>query len=257
MTSRYALIIGSGFPLPDGEGTGHYVATRFGDASAAIRETTLEGCSLLSLARHGDDHSIPPHAINYRANLMALKELGADTVIALNTVGVISDVRQSGEIAIPDQILDYTWGREHTIFDGVDGVVEHLEFTEPFSAELRKQLLAAADAAGLDCYDGGVYAATQGPRLETAAEVDRLERDGADYVGMTAMPEAAIALELGLNYACLSLIVNRAAGRGDTPIHEDVESSTLSARTQAVSLLQQFFKRAQSGTNETGQSKNS
>jgi purine nucleoside phosphorylase len=241
---RIAVIIGSGFESLAGEGAGHNVVTRFGKPSAAIHEASLEGSALLSLSRHGDDHSIPPHAINYRANLVALQELGADTVIALNTVGIISDIRESGEIAVPDQILDYTWGREHTIFDGADGAVEHVDFTEPFSVELRAQLLAAARAAGLDCYDGGVYAATQGPRLETAAEVDRLERDGADYIGMTAMPEAAIALELGLRYASLALIVNRAAGRGDTPIHEDVESSTLSARTQATSLLRQFFGQA-------------
>ena len=243
-TSRFAVIIGSGFESLAGEGSGRKVATRFGDASAPIHTVTIEGCSVLSLARHGDDHSIPPHVINYRANLAALSKLGADSIIALNTVGVVSTIRQSGEIAVPDQILDYTSGREHTIFDGTDGVVEHIDFTEPFSASLREQLLVAASTAGLDCYDGGVYAATQGPRLETAAEVDRLERDGADYVGMTAMPEAAIALELGLRYACLALIVNRAAGRGDTPIHEDVESSTLSARTQAMSLLRQFFKLA-------------
>jgi len=242
--SEFAIIIGSGFPSLAGEGAGRTVATRFGSPSASIQTITLEGRSLLSLRRHGDDHSIPPHAINYRANLAALKELGANSVIALNTVGVISEVRQSGEIAIPDQVLDYTWGRAHTIFDGADGVVEHLDFTEPFSAELRQQLLAAARAADLDCYDGGVYAATQGPRLESAAEIDRLERDGADYVGMTAMPEASLALELGMRYACLAMIVNRAAGRGDTPIHEDVASSTLSARKEALSLLEHFFKQA-------------
>ncbi len=116
----------------------------------------------MSIARHGDDHSIPPHAINYRANLAGLKELGATNVIALNTVGVVSDVRQSGQLAVPDQIIDYTWGREHTIFDGEDGVVEHIEFTEPFSRELRERLLAAAKAADIDCFDGGVYAATWG-----------------------------------------------------------------------------------------------
>lgn len=241
-SSKFAVIVGSGFPSLGGEDTGRTVATRFGDASAPVHTVAIEGHSVMSLARHGDDHSIPPHAINYRANLAALKELGADSVIALNTVGVVSDIRRSGEIAVPDQVLDYTWGRAHSIFDGTDGVVEHIDFTEPFSSALRTQLLAAASAAGLDCHDGGVYAATQGPRLETAAEVDRLERDGADYVGMTAMPEAAIARELGLQYACLALVVNRAAGRGDTPIHEDVESSTLSASKQAMSVLRQFFK---------------
>lgn len=241
-SQKIAVIVGSGFDSLAGKDAGRVVETRFGAPSAAIHELTLAGSSLYSIARHGDDHSIPPHKINYRANLAALKEVGAGAVIALNTVGVVSGVRQPGELAVPDQIIDYTWGREHTIFDGDDGIVEHIDFTEPFSAELRQVLLSAADGAGLDCYDGGVYAAMQGPRLETAAEVDRLERDGADYVGMTAMPEAIIALELGLRYACLALVVNRAAGRGDTPIHEDVESSTLSARTRAMKLLRQLFK---------------
>lgn len=243
-TSTYAVIIGSGFPSLTGEGAGRSFVTRFGTPSAAIQDIEIQGRTVLSLRRHGEDHSIPPHAINYRANLAALKELGVDCVIALNTVGVISAIRQSGEIAVPDQIIDYTWGRAHTIFDGTDGVVEHVDFTEPFASELRKELLAAAEAADVDCYDGGVYAATQGPRLETAAEIDRLERDGADYVGMTAMPEAAIALELGLRYVCLAMIVNRAAGRGETPIHEDVESSTQEARIHALRVLEQFFAEA-------------
>jgi 5'-methylthioinosine phosphorylase len=202
----------------------------------------FEGCNVLVLPRHGDDHSLPPHVINYRANLAALRELGADTVIALNTVGVVSDVREPGQVAIPDQIIDYTWGRAHTIYDEPGSGFEHIEFTQPLSPTLRTALLAAAGAAGVDCLDGGVYAATQGPRLESAAEIDRLERDGADYVGMTAMPEASLAMELGMKYACLSLIVNKAAGRGEKPIHDDVESSTLSARSQAMQVLAEFFR---------------
>jgi purine nucleoside phosphorylase len=197
---------------------------------------------VLSLARHGDGHSIPPHKINYRANVLALKKLGVDAIIALNTVGVVSSVRESGEVAVPDQLLDYTWGREHTIYDGRRGSVVHIDFTEPFSGDLRSDLLVAARRAGVDCYDGGVYATTQGPRLETAAEVDRLERDGADYVGMTAMPEAAIARELEIAYACLAMVVNRAAGRGDVPIHDDVEASTRVARTATMSILENFFQ---------------
>ncbi|MGI9236684.1 MAG: S-methyl-5'-thioinosine phosphorylase [Woeseiaceae bacterium] len=240
--TRYAVIIGSGFPTLAGDGEGQQVQTRFGSPSAPVYSITLEQNTLLSLRRHGDDHSIPPHAINYRANLAALKELGAERVIALNTVGVITDIRESGQIAVPDQILDFTWGREHTIFDGTDGVVEHIDVTEPFSAALRQGLIAAAKSSGVNCHDGGVYAATQGPRLETAAEVDRLEKDGADYVGMTGMPEASLAMELGLDYACLAMIVNRAAGRGDTPIHQDVEASTAEARTAALALLREYFK---------------
>ncbi|NNF41270.1 MAG: hypothetical protein HKN64_07805 [Woeseiaceae bacterium] len=142
------------------------------------------------------------------------------------------------------QLLDYTWGREQTIFDGADAVVKHIDFTGLFSGDLRRALLRASQAAGLDCHDGGVYAATQGPRLETAAEINRLERDGADFVGMTAMPEAAIARELGLSYARLALIVNRAAGRGDVPIHEDVEANTRLAWDRAMHLLQRFFEQA-------------
>lgn len=243
---HHALIIGSGFESLAAAGERREFKTRFGHPSAPVYLTSLEGCPLLTIARHGDRHSVPPHAINYRANLVALQDAGAKSVIALNTVGVVSDVREPGSIAVPEQVIDYTWGREHTIYDGKDGNVEHIDFTEPFSDKLRQQLLAAAVAAGVDCYDGGVYAATQGPRLETAAEVDRLERDGADYVGMTAMPEAALAIELGLEYACLALIVNRAAGRGDRPIHDDVESSTAAARTLTMNLLREFF--AQAGT---------
>lgn len=244
MPDTTALIIGSGFEAFANGDAEPLSATRFGLPSAALKRVHIQGHTVLSIARHGEPHSIPPHAINYRANLVALQEAGATAVIALNTVGVVSDVRNSGEIAVPDQILDYTWGRQHTIYDGDSGgdEINHIDFTEPFSSDLRRGLLDAAKMVDIDCYDGGVYAATQGPRLETAAEVDRLERDGADFIGMTAMPEAAIARELNLPYACLALIVNRAAGRGDTPIHQDVLASTVSARTLAESLLLQFFK---------------
>ncbi|MBT8088220.1 MAG: S-methyl-5'-thioinosine phosphorylase [Gammaproteobacteria bacterium] len=237
-----AIIIGSGFESLTGNSAARDFDTSFGKPSAPVHETSLEGCSVLTLARHGDRHTIPPHAINYRANLAAIKEAGARSIIALNTVGVVTNIREPGEIGVPDQLIDYTWGREQTIFDGSGGVVEHIDLTQPFTAALRKLLLEAARAAGIDCHDGGVYAATQGPRLETAAEVDRLERDGADYIGMTAMPEAALARELGLEYASIAMIVNRAAGRGDRPIHDDVESSTLSARTLTMDLLRRFCK---------------
>lgn len=241
MTRQFAIIVGSGFEAFAASGEPHRVHTRFGPPSAPIHPVSFERHTVLILPRHGDDHSLPPHLINYRANLEALKDVGADAVIALNTVGVITDIREPGQIAIPDQIIDYTWGREHTIYAEAAPGLEHIEFTRPFSSVLRSELLEAAAAAGIDCHDGGVYAATQGPRLESAAEVDRLERDGADYIGMTGMPEASLAMELGLEYACLSLIVNKAAGRSDTPIHDDVKSSTLSARKQTMKLLEAFF----------------
>ena len=242
MSEQIAIIIGSGFESFEASGEVRHIDTRFGQPSAAIRPVDFEGSNVLVLPRHGEDHSLPPHVINYRANLAALQELGTDTVIALNTVGVVSDVREPGQVAVPDQIIDYTWGRAHTIYNEPGSGFDHIEFTQPFSRALRTALLAAAEAAGVDCLDGGVYAATQGPRLESAAEVDRLERDGADYVGMTAMPEASLAMELGMEYACLSLIVNKAAGRGEKPIHDDVESSTLSARSQAMQVLKEFFR---------------
>ena len=241
MASSYALIIGSGWENLAGEDSGTDVQTAWGVPSAPVHRLCIDDCNVLSLARHGEGHTMPPHTINYRANIVALKKLGAEAIIALNTVGVVSDVSDSGQIAVPDQILDYTWGRDHTIYDGRRGIVEHIDFTEPFSAGLRSGLLEAASKAGVDCFDGGVYATTQGPRLETAAEVDRLERDGADYVGMTAMPEAAIAREVGVEYACIALIVNRAAGRGDVPIHDDVEASTAAARNATMSTLRSFF----------------
>jgi purine nucleoside phosphorylase len=241
VSQQFAIIVGSGFESFTSSGEVHRIATRFGEPSAPVRSVDFDGHNVFMLARHGDDHSVPPHRVNYRANLLALKELGAEAVIALNTVGVVSGGREPGQIAVPDQIIDYTWGRAHTVYDEPDPEFAHIDFTAPFSGGLRKALLQAAQAAGVDCHDGGVYAATQGPRLETAAEVDRLERDGADYVGMTAMPEAALAAELDLEYACLSLLVNKAAGRGEMPIHDDVESSTLTARTRALQVLKRFF----------------
>ena len=240
--TNYGLIIGSGWDKLASGDSGTELDTEYGVPSAPIHKLNLGGNTVLSLARHGEGHTVPPHLINYRANILALRKLGVDAIVSLNTVGVVSDIRDSGQVAIPDQLLDYTWGREHTIYDGRRGEVGHIDFTEPFSATLREALLAAAGKAGVDCYDGGVYAATQGPRLETAAEVDRLERDGADYVGMTAMPEAAIAREVGVDYACIAMIVNRAAGRGDVPIHDDVEASTIAARNATMSLLEAFFK---------------
>lgn len=241
MEKTYALIVGSGWESLAGDDDGTEVDTDFGAPSANVHRLRFGERQVLSLARHGDGHTIPPHAINYRANIVALRTLGADAIIGLNTVGVITPHVAPGTIAIPNQLLDYTWGREHTLFDGRGGVVEHIDFTEPFSGALREQLLRAAARAGVDCYDGGVYATVQGPRLETAAEVDRLERDRADFVGMTAMPEAAIAREAGLAYACIAMAVNPAAGRGDGSIHAAVERHTRDVRSATMSTLEALF----------------
>ena len=195
-----------------------------------------------NLRHHGDRFLTPPHRINYRANLAALKSLDVASIIAINTIGVITAGRHPGEIAIPDQVIDYTYGRDHSFYDGESDNLDHIEFTEPFAQRLRRELCAAAEHSGIAVHDGGVLAVTQGPRLETSAEVNRLERDGADYIGMTAMPEASLARELDIEYACLSLIVNYAAGRGEKAIHADIEASTATARTQAIRILQELFR---------------
>jgi purine nucleoside phosphorylase len=242
VAKTFGLIIGSGWEnLCEGD-AGQEVETAYGLPSAPVHCLCFGEHKVLSLARHGEGHSLPPHVINYRANVVALKIHGAEGIIGLNTVGVITDVCKPGGIAVPDQLLDYTWGREHTIYDGRRGVVGHVDFTEPFSQNLRKGILDAARASGVDCYDGGVYATMQGPRLETAAEVNRLERDGADYIGMTAMPEAAIAREERLDYACIAMIVNHAAGRGDVPIHDDVAINTAATKSATMSVLRNFFE---------------
>lgn len=243
---QYAILGGSGFHAFGSDAPGRPVTTAYGRPSAAPRPLSYGKTTVWFLGRHGDAHDIPPHRINYRANLAALRLLGVEQVISLNTVGVITRGCYPGQLAVPDQILDYTWGRDHSIHDGLSASLDHIDFTEPFDSRLRQEILAAAQAADVLCHDGGVYAVTQGPRLETAAEVDRLERDGADYVGMTAMPEAAIARELDMNYACLSLIVNFAAGRGEKAIHADIEASLLAAKMQSMRVLKALFDAADS-----------
>lgn len=237
---QYAIIAGSGFQSFGDDAEGHTVTTSFGTPSGPIRELQYDDHTVYLLPRHGDDLLIPPHAINYRANLQALHQLDVDAVIAMNTVGVVSQHIHPGQIAVPDQLVDYTWGRAHSIHEGT-GKIDHIDFTEPFAQSLRQDLLKAGTVADVNIIDGGVYAVCQGPRLETAAEVDRLERDGADFIGMTAMPEAALARELGMDYACLSLIVNYAAGRGENPIHADIEASTMTAKMQSMKVLREFF----------------
>ncbi|MEX2495589.1 MAG: S-methyl-5'-thioinosine phosphorylase [Woeseia sp.] len=243
MTSsmRLAVIAGSGFSEFAGDSPGRVLTTHYGKPSAAVRTLDYGAGSVYFLARHGDDHSIPPHRINYRANLASLELLGVQQVVAVNTVGVIAPGLLPGQLAVPEQLIDYTYGRDHSIYDGLSASLDHIDFTEPFSPGLRQRILDSARTAGVSCHDGGVYAVTQGPRLETAAEVDRLARDGADFIGMTAMPEAAIARELRIDYACLSLIVNFAAGRGEKAIHDDIEQNLVSAKAQALRLLQQLF----------------
>ena len=190
--------------------------TPYGDPSGAITYGRIGQREILFLARHGYGHTIAPHEVNYRANLWALKQAGADSVVSVASVGGIRNDIWPGTLVLPHQIIDYTWGRTSTFFEGPGSPVNHIDFTEPYSRSLRATILAAAAACGERVTDGGVYAATQGPRLETAAEINRLERDGADIVGMTGMPEAALAREIDLEYAAIAVVANYGAGRGDS-----------------------------------------
>jgi len=190
------------------------VATPYGAPSGPLQFGRLGGREVVFLARHGSSHTIPPHEVNYRANIWALHERNATDVISVATVGGIRTDFAPGTLVVPDQIIDYTHGREATFHGRSETGVTHIDFTLPYCEALRQRLLRAAATAGQPVVARGTYAATQGPRLETAAEIDRLERDGADLVGMTGMPEAALARELGLCYAAIAVVVNPAAGRG-------------------------------------------
>lgn len=189
------------------------VRTPFGEPSGPLTYGAIRDREVVFLARHGYGHRIAPHEVNYRANVWALKEAGADAIVSVASVGGIRSDLGPGVLLVPHQIIDYTWGRHSTFFEGSDAPVTHIDFTEPYSEALRARILRAARDSGQPIVDGGVYATTQGPRLETAAEINRLERDGADVVGMTGMPEAALARELALDYAAIGVVANFAAGR--------------------------------------------
>lgn len=212
----------------------HQPDTRYGAPSGPVRIGTLAGRRVAFLARHGEGHSVPPHKINYRANLAALKALGAGRVLALNTVGGIGERFGPRVLACPDQLIDYTWGRVSTLCEEEGTEVLHVDFGDPYTPTLRADVLRAAVAAGVAVVDGGCYGATQGPRLETKAEIARMRRDGCDLVGMTGMPEAGLAREFGLDYACLAIVANWAAGAGPHP-DEQITLAEVLANVEAAS----------------------
>ena len=217
--------------------------TPYGEPSGALTFGRICGQEVIFLARHGYGHTIPPHQVNYRANLWALKAHGVDRVVSVATVGGIHPELIPGMLVIPDQIIDYTHGRDSTFFVGSDKPVIHLDYTLPYCQIMRASLNAAALAAGISLRDGGVYGAVQGPRLETAAEINRMERDGADMVGMTGMPEAYLARELELSYAAVGVVVNYAAGRGSSAqgIHmESIQAILGEVMEQVRHLLEQL-----------------
>ena len=217
--------------------------TPYGEPSSPVLRVKIGGRSVLAIARHGESHNIPPHLVNYRANTWMLREQGVSQCIALNAVGIITlGTLELGGLAVPDQLIDYTWGREHTFDDGSSGELRHVEFTEPFDAVLRGQLAAVA-AESAAAHGRGVYGATQGPRLETAAEIERMARDGCTMVGMTAMPEAALARELDLAYAICAVGVNYAAGRGPvgTDIHAQIDQHFADGMKKARTVLERLI----------------
>jgi len=218
------------------------VETPYGEAAGPVTRGMLFGKEVLFLPRHGYSHHLAPHQINYRANLWALREMGADKVLAIAAVGGIRADMPPARLVVPDQIIDYTWGRIATYYhDGADQV-RHIDFTHPYCEDLRQLLLKAAFAAGVDIVDGGTYGATQGPRLETAAEIERMERDGCHLVGMTGMPEAALARELDICYASCAVVANWAAGKASEEITMDeIERNLQSGMGRLVELLEQLM----------------
>ncbi len=241
-----AIIGGTGLTsLPALEVLGReVVSTPYGEPSGPLTHGRLNGRSVVFLARHGYGHTIPPHKVNYRANLWALHKTGVRQVMAIASVGGIRSDMAPGRLVFPDQLVDYTYGRAQTFFEQDLEHVTHIDFTEPYDRALREALLAAAQEANLDFIGSGTYAAAQGPRLETAAEINRLEKDGCDLVGMTGMPEAALARELELAYACCAVVANRAAGRGNgNGIHDQIEKHLARGMEQVAALLQAVMTR--------------
>lgn len=244
MSTKIAVIGGTGMNQWPGLEIERRIelSTPYGAPSAPLLEGRVYGTRAIFLARHGEGHKLPPHAINYRANIWALREAGVQSIVAIAAVGAIAPWFEPGAVAVPQDIIDYTWGREHTYSDGREGSgLEHVEFTQPYSERLRQALLEAAGRADVTM-GAGVHGVTQGPRLESVAEIRRMQRDGCDMVGMTGMPEAALARELKLDYACLAVSVNWAAGvmgLGDihAEIHQSIESGMGRVRATLAETL--------------------
>ena len=216
--------------------------TPYGEPSAVLTRGMLAGKEVLFLPRHGATHTIPPHRVNYRANISVLKNSGIDKVIAINAVGGITAQMAPQVLAVPDQIIDYTWSRAHTFYDQGLAEVVHIDFTQPYCESLRQAILNAAQQAGVEVVGAATYAATQGPRLETTAEINRLERDGCDLVGMTGMPEAALAREAGLCYASIAVVANWAAGRSEGEITlQEIEHHLKAGMEKVKRLLAQLI----------------
>jgi 5'-deoxy-5'-methylthioadenosine phosphorylase len=232
-----AIIGGTGITELNGEAETLTVETPYGEPSSAIRVAHVGALRLLFLPRHGSPHRFPPHAVNYRANMWALREAGADHVLAVSAVGGIHPPYVPATLALPDQLVDYSWGREHTYSDSGDVPLVHVDFTQPYRGPLRNALLRASRRASLEVIDGGCIGVFQGPRLESAAEIRRAAKDGCDLAGMTSLPEAGLARELGLDYAGIAVVSNWAAGVTDDAISEDEIAAMLAEPMTRVRYL--------------------
>jgi len=240
---RLGLIGGTGLDHFGKAVRKHDIATPYGQPSASLAEYHAGQSQVFFLPRHGERHEAPPHAVNYRANIDAFRQLDVDGIVAVNAVGGISHHHQPGSLSLPDQLIDYTWGREHTFSMTAGDELKHVEFAYPFDGRVRLGLLGAAATAGIDVADGGCVAVSQGPRLETAAEIRKFKHDGCGLVGMTSMPEAALAREAGLDYASLCIIANWAAGLEEEPVSmAAIEAILARAMIKVHKLLGQFFE---------------
>jgi 5'-methylthioinosine phosphorylase len=243
--TRMAIIGGTGLTrLPDlALIRRERIATPFGEPSADLVFGRFYQQDLVFLARHGDPHTIPPHKVNYRANVWALKQVGVTSILAVGAVGGIRADMVPGKIAVPDQAIDYTYGRSQTFFEDDLERVTHIDFTHPYSQWLREKILVAAKVAAISIIDGGIYGCTQGPRLETAAEISRMERDGCAMVGMTGMPEASLAREAGLDYACCAVVANWAAGKSASEITmAEIEANLVAGMTDLALILRHLVQ---------------
>ena len=222
------------------------IRTPYGEPSHAIKVSELDDSEVAFIARHGNPHHIPPHLINYRANLWALHSLGVKTIISIATVGSIAPEIQPGDLVFPNQIIDYTSAREHTFFDGLNNPLNHIDFTYPYEDFLRSQLIASSQNLKIKFIENGCYASVNGPRLETAAEINRYENDGATIVGMTGMPEAGLARELGISYAAICPVANHAAGRGLSKEGLNLETINKNSKemmSSVVTLITEVIKK--------------
>ncbi|MGR8980366.1 MAG: S-methyl-5'-thioinosine phosphorylase [Gammaproteobacteria bacterium] len=241
--AKLAVIGGTGFTRLSGLNIvkSEVIETPYGSPSAEFITGELNHQQIVFLARHGNPHQLAPHRINYRANIFGLKQLGIEQIIAVAAVGGITEAMTPAHIAVPDQIIDYSYGRAHTFFDHPDDAVTHVDFTYPYNRKLRARLINAAASANIKITPLGTYGCTQGPRLETAAEINRMQRDGCDLVGMTGMPEAALAKELGIDYACLAVVANWAAGKTEGEITmAEIEENLRKGMADTVEILKAF-----------------